>query len=72
LRGISNPPHWLAFPIDISNRDECFGLMVEIVAQQNKQWRDRQIEILDQAQFKLRHHRLLRELKPLDLILVAS
>jgi hypothetical protein len=37
--GTSNPPHWLAFPIDISICDGCFGLMVEIVAQQNKQWR---------------------------------
>jgi ATP-dependent protease Clp ATPase subunit len=36
----------LAFPDDLRICDECVGLMVEIIGQKSKAWRDRQIELL--------------------------
>jgi ATP-dependent Clp protease ATP-binding subunit ClpX len=36
----------LAFPGDLFICDECIGLMVEIVGETNKEWRERQIAVL--------------------------
>jgi ATP-dependent Clp protease ATP-binding subunit ClpX len=36
----------LAFPGDLFICDECIGLMVEIIGEKNKEWRERQIEVL--------------------------
>jgi ATP-dependent protease Clp ATPase subunit len=35
-----------AWPVSLFICDECVGLMVHIIAEKNKEWRDRQIEAL--------------------------
>jgi ATP-dependent protease Clp ATPase subunit len=37
---------------DLSICDECIGLMAEIVARKNNEWRERQIEVLVQLRTK--------------------